>query len=420
MTDVTDVNPTPTATARTAAWQPVVPIETPLVLTAPAPVAQVAATSAPTTAPTVDAAALPALDTMVTDFLTTLLAADPRSPEFAASVRDARVMGDADIRNAAACTGRLADSPARALAAGGLAPGSAVGTTLAELRRIITQLDPSGAGSARTLRGLLHAGDRTADYFRTYQHAQGRLDAILHALRSAQDELQKDNAALTLEKAELWTAMARLTQYVYVVERLDARLTARIAELEPTDPDRATALRDDVLLAVRQKHQDLLVQLAVSSQGYLAIDVVIRSNLELVTGVDRASTTTVAALRTAIVVAQAISNQRLVLDQIAELTTTTTSIIEQPSRPHADGPAQADDQPATAGLPQLHAAFANVYATMDAIDEFTTTARGTLSTTIGSLAAEVGTARDHLDRGRPHDEPSTHDPLGPAGTGGGR
>ena len=49
----------------------------------------------------------------------------------------------------------------------------------------------------------------------------------------------------------------------------------------PTDPEQAKALRQDVLFYVRQKHQDLLTQLAVSIQNYLAIDVVIKNNIEL-------------------------------------------------------------------------------------------------------------------------------------------
>ena len=58
-------------------------------------------------------------------------------------------------------------------------------------------------------------------------------------------------------------------------------------------PTRAKALREDVLFYVRQKHQDLLTQLAVSIQDYLAIDIVIKNNIELIKGVDRATTTTV-------------------------------------------------------------------------------------------------------------------------------
>jgi uncharacterized protein YaaN involved in tellurite resistance len=401
---VTDVNPSQAELV--APLLPPGPAESTLTLTAPAPVAPVATTAAPKMAPAVDAAALPALDAKVANYLATLLMAEPHSPEFAAKASDVRSMGDADIRNAAESSNRLLKSPVRALTEGGLASGSKVGTTLVELRRTVEELDPAEAQGVRKFLGVLPFGDKIADYFRKYQSAQSHLDAILHALRDGQDELRKDNAALNLEKGELWVAMARLNQYVYIAERLDARLGAQISELEATDPDRARSLRDDVLFYVRQKHQDLLVQLAVSIQNYLAIDVVIKNNLELVKGVDRASTTTISALRTAVIVAQALSNQKLVLDQITALNTTTSNLIERTSQMLKDNSVRIQEQAASAtiGLPQLQAAFANIYATMDAIDTFKAQAIDTMSATIGTLETEVGKSREYLARVQQHDD----------------
>ena len=377
-----------------------------LTLTAPAPVAPVAATSAPKMAPAVDPAALPALDAKVTGFVTSLLATAPHSPEFAAKAGDVRAMGDADIRNAAESSNRLLKSPVRAITEGGLASGSKVGTTLVELRRTIEDLDPSQAAAPRKILGMIPFGDKITDYFRKYQSAQSHLDAILHALRDGQDELRKDNAALNLEKRELWDAMGRLNQYVYIAERLDATLSAHISDLQATDLERAKSLREDVLFYVRQKHQDLLTQLAVSIQNYLAIDVVIKNNLELVKGVDRASTTTISALRTAVIVAQALGNQKLVLDQITALNTTTSDMIERTSRLLKDNSVRIQEQAASAtiGLPQLQAAFANIYATMDAIDQFKVQALDNMAATIGTLETEVEKSRSYLKRVQQQDE----------------
>jgi uncharacterized protein YaaN involved in tellurite resistance len=247
---------------------------------------------------------------------------------------------------------------------------------------------------------MIPFGDKLTDYFHKYQSAESHLDAILHALRDGQDELGKDNGALNLEKQQLWEAMGRLNQYVYVAERLDARLAAGIADIEPINPEKAKALRDDVLFYVRQKHQDLLTQLAVSIQNYLAIDIVIKNNLELMKGVDRASTTTISALRTAVMVAQALGNQKLVLDQITALNTTTSSMIERTSEMLRDNSVAIQQQAASAtiGLPQLQAAFQNIYATMDAIDSFKVEALDNMAATIGTLETEVGKSREYLDR----------------------
>ena len=390
-----------------AATQPV------LTLTAPAPAQPVAATAAPSLAPAVDPAALPGLDSKVDTFLTALMAAQPRSPEFAAKATDVRSMGDADIRHAAESSNRLLSSPVKALQSGGLAEGSTVGKTLLELRRTVENLDPKEATGAKKLLGMIPFGDKIEDYFRKYQSAQSHLEGILHALRDGQDELGKDNAALNLEKQQLWDAMTRLNQYVYVAERLDARLSAAITDLEATDPEKAKAFRDDVLFYVRQKHQDLLTQLAVSIQNYLAIDIVIKNNIELIKGVDRASTTTVSALRTAVIVAQALGNQKLVLDQITALNTTTSDMIQRTSEMLRDNSVAIQQQAASAtiGLPQLQAAFANIYATMDAIDTFKVEALDNMAATIGTLESEVTKSRTYLDRVAQQDQRVVHGSL---------
>jgi uncharacterized protein YaaN involved in tellurite resistance len=378
----------------------VAPGPSPLTLTVPEAPRPVAATQAPAMAPQVDPAAVPALDGKVDTFLTALNAAQTRSPQFTAQAENVRAMGDADIRRAAETSNRLLQAPVRALQEGGLAEGSKVGQTLLDLRRTVEDLDPSQATGARKFLGMIPFGDKVVDYFRRYQAAQSHLDGILHSLRNGQDELAKDNVALNMEKQNLWGTMGRLNSYIYVAERLDGRVSEQIASLELTDPERARALSQDVLFYIRQKHQDLLTQLAVSIQSYLAIDVIIKNNLELIKGVDRASTTTVSALRTAVIVAQALNNQKLVLDQIGALNTTTSDLIQRTSEMMRDNSAQIQQQAASAtiGLPQLQAAFANIYATMDSIDTFKMQALDTMATTIGTLESEVVKSREYLDR----------------------
>lgn len=391
--------------AAATAPAPLAPPEEALTLTAPAAPALVIETQAPKMAPQVSAEAKPELDSKVDSFMDALTNTAARSPEFAAQAESVRTMGDADIRKAAETSNRMLNQPVRALKEGGLSQGSQVGKTLLELRRTIEDLDPSEAKGARKFMDWLPFGDKVEDYFRKYQSSQTQLNGILHSLRNGQDELTKDNVALNLEKTNLWSVMGRLNQYVYVAERLDAKLAAKIAELELSDPEAAKALSQDVLFYVRQKHQDLLTQLAVSIQSYLAIDIIIKNNVELIKGVDRASTTTISALRTAVIVAQALGNQKLVLDQITALNTTTSGMIQRTSEMLRENSAAIQEQAAssTIGMEQLQAAFANIYATMDSIDEFKLKALDSMSATIGVLEGEVVKSRDYLARVQAHD-----------------
>ncbi|MDQ1461242.1 MAG: hypothetical protein QOI08_2726 [Actinomycetota bacterium] len=381
-----------------------------LTLTAPEPVAAVAPPKAAGMVP-IDASALPALDEKVAEYVESIVALDVHSPAFSQQAADVRQMGDAEIQASAETSNRLLSSPVRAMHNGPLTEGGKVASTLTELRRTVEDLDPKHATGGHKLLGLIPFGDKLRDYFQRYESAQSHLDAIVKALYDGQDELRKDNAALEQEKLHLWETMQRLTQYAYVAEHLDAALVAKIAEIEVSDPDKAKTLREDVLFYARQKHQDLLTQLAVSIQGYLAIDLVRRNNVELIKGVDRATTTTIAALRTAVIVAQALSNQKLVLNQIDALNTTTSSLIESTSELLATQSVEINKQAAssTVSLDALKTAFQNVYQSMDAIDAFKVQALDSMAQTVSTLKTQIDGAQTYLSRVRAADARSAND-----------
>ncbi len=326
---------------------------------------------------------------MVAGYLDAVSTLDTHSQAFSDKISDIGKLGDEDIRASAAVSNRLLEKPIAAMTQGGLTEASSVSKSLLSLRHQVEDLDPSKQGdllSPHKLLGLLPfgAGSKLEDYFLKYQSSQGHINAIITSLYHGQDELQRDNASIEQEKVNLWVVMGRLRQYAYLAQHLDTPLSDRVAALEGSDPERARVLKEDnVLFYIRQKHQDLLTQLAVSVQGYLALDVIRRNNLEAIKGVDRATTTTISALRTAVIVAQALSDQQLVLDQITALNTTTSRLIEFDLRDAP--PAVGDDQRAGGigdrRLARLQKAFSNIYATMDEIDTFKVAALDTMQTT---------------------------------------
>lgn len=373
-------------------------------LAPPAPVVAVPAAQASEMVK-LDAATVTRLDAMVEAYLSAITSLDVHGVEFATKVKDIQKLGDEDVKASAGVSNRMLDKPMAAMTKGGLSQASTVSRSLLDLRNTVEDLDPGRQGdllSPRRLLGIIPFGDRLRDYFDKYRSSQTHLDAIIKALFSGQDELVRDNAAIEQEKANLWAVMGRLRQYVYLGQKLDAALEARIAEIAVTDPERARVLREDMLFYVRQKVQDLLVQLAVSVQGYLALDVIRKNNVELIKGVDRATTTTVSALRTAVIVAQALADQKLVLDQITALNTTTSNLIETTSRLLRDQSGKINEQAASAtiDLAKLQAAFANIYATMDEIDSFKLRALDNMAKTVEALSAEVTKSQAYLDRVR--------------------
>jgi uncharacterized protein YaaN involved in tellurite resistance len=381
---------------------------TSLTLVPPQPVATITSDEAASLV-NVDPATASKIDSLVGGYVTSLVTIDPHSQDFANKVNAVHSLGDDEIRQSASVSNRLLDKPVKAMESGPFSKGATVSKSLVDLRHTVEDLDPSRQGllSPKHLFGLIPFGNRLRDYFARYQSAQGHLNAIIQALYHGQDELRQDNAAIEQEKVNVWDIKGKLEQYIYMTNKLDAALAAQIDQIGRTDADKAKELREDVLFYVRQKRMDLLTQLAVNAQGYLALELVRKNNLELIKGVDRATTTTVSALRTAVIVAQALTNQRLVLNQITALNTTTGNMIESTSQMLRDQSGQIHEQAASAtvSVEKLQAAFANIYATMDMIDAYKLQALDSMQKTIDALNGEVLKAQSYLQR--THNAPAT-------------
>ncbi|WP_019831466.1 toxic anion resistance protein [Sphingomonas sp. PR090111-T3T-6A] len=371
--------------------------DTPIELTPPTPVAAISPERAAGLVP-LDDGQKSKLDERVDGFIAELVAADSNSPEFGKKVDQITNMGRREIAEAAGHSNRFLDRPTKAMD-----KDSNVGTDLAALRRTIEDLDPSTRGNLlapKKLFGVLPFGNKLRDYFDGYKSAQSHISTILARLAGGKDELLKDNAAIDVERQGLWASMGRLEQMIHVAKALDAGLEQKALDLDATDPAKAKAIRESALFYVRQRTQDLLTQMAVTVQGYLALDLVKKNNVELVKGVDRASTTTVAALRTAVTVAQALTNQKLVLDQITALNTTTANMIDSTGELLRTQTGKIHQQAAASTIPidTLKRAFQNIYQTMDAIDTFKLQALDNMKTTVNVLTDEVEKSRGYIAR----------------------
>jgi len=342
------------------------------------------------------------------DFVAEVSSLDPRTPEFGAKIEGISALASAEMVQSSGYSTRMLERSSTSVAGAKRSGNSAqitVANTLGDLRSTVEDLTPNEAdlGVGRKILGFIPGGNKLAKYFQKYESAQVQLDAIIKSLMSGQDELLKDNASLAGEKVQLWETMQTLSEYAVfakaldnaTVEKIDASRTAgRIEE--------AQKLEADVLFPIRQRHQDILTQLAVSVQGYLAMDLIRKNNLELIKGVDRARTTTIAALRTAVIVAQALANQKMVLDQIDAINTTTNNMILKTSEMLKDQTVRIHEQASNSGVSveTLQKAFDNVFATMDAIDTFRASAAKNMEGTVSALEDGLQKAKPYLERSK--------------------
>ncbi|MCU1547661.1 MAG: toxic anion resistance protein [Arthrobacter sp.] len=379
----------------------------PLVLNAPEALDIVKVDEAPGMVP-VPADRQQEINAQARAFVSEVAAMNPHSPEYTSKIDGINRLAGQQLVSSSNTSSRLLERSSTSLAGAKKSGDSAqvkVASTLGELRSTVEDLTPNAADLSvgRKILGIIPGGNKLAKYFQKYESAQTQLDKIIKSLMAGQDELLKDNAALAQEKTQLWETMQELSEYAVFAKALDGATAARIDEMKMSGQvENANKLDADVLFPIRQRHQDILTQLAVSVQGYLAIDLIRKNNTELIKGVERARTTTISALRTAVIVAQALANQKMVLDQIDAINTTTNNMILKTSEMLKDQTGRIHQQAASSGVSveTLQKAFDNVFQTMDAIDTFRSQANKNMEGTVHALEAGLERARPYLDRAR--------------------
>ena len=134
--------------------------------------------------------------------------------------------------------------------------------------------------------------------------------------------------------------------------------------------------------------------LTVNQQGIIAMEVIRKNNLELIRAVDRAQTVTVAALRTAVTVAGALYNQKIVLEKVEMLNETTNHMISATSRMLKEQGAviQREAVEASISPDTLKQAFADTLSALDDISTYKKKALPQMAQTIQDFRhiADVG------------------------------
>ncbi|QFU03055.1 Toxic anion resistance protein (TelA) [Halomonas sp. THAF5a] len=350
-----------------------------------------------------------ALDAEARAFVETLLAdGDPE-----AQARQRRAVDELGLalQQQAAHQSAMLQTPLRQLAHHG-DEGGPVAKALVDLRGRMQSLDPARHNLAsgpldRLLARLPGAGSRLQRYFRKFETAQQALDAIIADLEGGRDMLRRDNLTLDDDQQALRETLARLTRQIALGRRIDDRLQIAIDRRDAEDPTRRF-LEEELLFPLRQRIVDLQQQLAVSQQGVLALEVIIRNNRELMRGVDRAINVTVSALTVAVTVALALANQRLVLDRVESLNATTSEMIGGTARALRQQGVDIQQRASSAMLDMqaLEEAFGEVIGAIDDLSRYRREALPRLDDQIdrlASLAGQGGAAIDRLARGRDAD-----------------
>ncbi|WP_043529423.1 toxic anion resistance protein [Litchfieldella xinjiangensis] len=317
-----------------------------------------------------------------------------------------------DIQRQASHHSAMLQTPLRKLAHHG-DEGGPVAQALVNLRGRMQSLDPqrhnlSKGGLDRALALLPGVGTRMQRYFRKFENAQEALDAIIADLESGREMLRRDNVTLSDDQEALRDILGQLNRQIALGRLIDTRLSQAAQDREQDDPQR-TFIEEELLFPLRQRIVDLQQQLAVSQQGVLALEVIIRNNRELMRGVDRAIHVTVSALTVAVTVAMALANQRLVLDRVESINSSTSEMIAGTAKAlRSQGvEIQTRASSATLDMQALEEAFGEVMGAIDDLSRYRQDALPKLDEQIDrleSLSRQGGEAISRLERGNRHQD----------------
>lgn len=256
---------------------------------------------------------------------------------------------------------------------------------LEELSIKMRDLDPSGLDFTKS--GVLgKVFNPIRRYFERFKTADAEIADIVKSLEKGRTILKNDNTTLEIEQASMRELTKQLTQKVELGSQLDGYLENVVENARALGEadERIKFVEEEIVFPLRQRLMDFQQLLTVNQQGIIAMEVIRKNNLELIRAVDRAQTVTVAALRTAVTVAGALYNQKIVLEKVEMLNETTNHMISATSRMLKEQGAviQREAVEASISPDTLKQAFADTLSALDDISTYKKKALPQLAQTI--------------------------------------
>jgi uncharacterized protein YaaN involved in tellurite resistance len=338
-----------------------------------------------------------------------LLSIDPTDEDARTAAREAVDSMGRDLQTRSAGRSRMLQAPLKEISHNS-EDGGEVAKSLSDLRIEVEKLDPSGLDTeagwfTRAIGRIPGVGTPLKRYFMRYESSQTQIDAIVVSLEKGRDQLKRDNVTLGDDQKAMRELTHLLTDQIALAQALDASVVDKLATEITADDPRRQFVEEDILFALRQRTLDLQQQLAVNQQGVLAIEIIIRNNRELIRGVDRAIDVTISALQVAVTVALALAHQKIVLDKIQAINTTTSTMIAGTAERLKTQGTEIHQQASSTMLDMeaLRSAFADIDTALDEISRFRREALPTMAGTIlelDTLTAESEQAIENMERGR--------------------
>jgi len=222
-------------------------------------------------------------------------------------------------------------------------------------------------------------------YFTKFQSTRSVIDSIVRSLQEGKRTLEEDNIIFEEDKKRYRETTKKLQEKIMILRELDRLIEEEIQTT--TDEDRKKFLQEEVSFSIKQHLIDLEQTLAVTGQGVIAIDMLIKNNRELIRGVDRAINVTVSALTIGATIMVGLSNQKKVLEKTKAVNDATNNIILSTSEMLKNQGAEIQKQAAssTMDIDKLRQAVRNAIDAVEDVENFKRKALPEMSNAINEL-----------------------------------
>ena len=283
--------------------------------------------------------------------------------------------------------------------------GGDVANSLISLKVTVEELDPAKFNFepgwfSRVMGQIPGIGTPIKRYFSKFESAQTVISSITSSLENGRDQLLRDNLTLQEDQKQMRETSKRLEQAIKLGQLMDVKIQYKLDREIPKKDPKNRFVAEELLFPLRQRIIDLQQQLAVSQQGVIATEIIIRNNKELSRGVNRALNVTVTALETAATVSIALANQKIVLDKVNSVSKTTSDLIAGTALRLKTQGTEIHKQASSAQLDlnSLKSAFADLKIAMEEVSTFRLNALPQMAITILELDKVSGDAERTISK----------------------
>jgi len=189
--------------------------------------------------------------------------------------------------------------------------GNSIDEDIQNLKNELNILDPAKIDFSNTKNGFLVFFNPVNKYFSTISKREELVKNVLQKLEADQNILKNDNITLGIEINKIKEVIDELKKELEIGEAyLNSNITL---DLDKRD-------------IIEKKIYNIKQLIIINNQSILAMNIILKNNNELIDNVDRIKTVTLNSLSIAVLVANSIYKQKLVLKEIDLIRNETNNI----------------------------------------------------------------------------------------------